>query len=677
VCFQDPQLKGATATLDKLGRPRPISGNFASVFALNSTMGGTFAVKCFTREVPEQEKRYRAISDHLSTITYPWKVGFEYLPQGVLVAGSWYPVLKMDWVTGVSLTRWIDDNLHNSPALVQLSENFAKLVEDLATARIGHGDLQHGNLLVAPDASLRLVDYDGMYVPALSGMAPTEMGHRNYQSPRRTASDFGPDIDLFSAWVIYLALVAVATQPSLWQLLHEQDGEYLLLSEDDLKDPAASTRFSILLSHSVPEIRELAAHVRDQAARPTGTLAALFPIGVFTPPATSPVAAPPMPSGTRPPWMTAHLPPPAEPPVVFSGQRPWAVLGLLLITLMVPVLLLVLGIIDPLAASGGLGAGVTGLGFGYQRRPEKRAARNSRNRRNRAVQLHKARAKDMKKLDQRQADFDLQGTKETSAFAAHRQALQVRFLQEKDRADKESQAQISSINGQLQNLTHQWQRELDAALYRAQAAHVHARLAQATIADNPPVGIGPALVMNLRAAGIHTAADFSGIVVTFGHGQNHSSIAHFTLTGSGHSVRIPGIGEVEARSLDEWRMNHEYAARQSQPKSAPAAERQDIMTRFAVTEQRLQSERTAVEQHAVARRTFANQELANQQAQLAEEQRRANATRMHLRADLNQRTDIARAAFVVAEQARTAATTEATRYQKITFSRFLLFTLTG
>ncbi|QLQ08322.1 MAG: hypothetical protein HZY76_21580 [Anaerolineae bacterium] len=55
-------------------------------------------------------------------------------------------------------------------------------MRNLQTHGIAHGDLQHGNVLVAAD-ELRLIDYDGMYVPPLSGRESHEIGHRNYQHP--------------------------------------------------------------------------------------------------------------------------------------------------------------------------------------------------------------------------------------------------------------------------------------------------------------------------------------------------------------------------------------------------------------------------------------------------------------------------------------------------------------
>src|SRR6266567_4621668 len=185
ACFRHPQLRGGVPDRTPLGLPKPISGQFASVFAITSTSGHRYAVKCFTRDVPDQAHRYQAISDHLGPLDRPWRVGFEYVPQGIW-ADDWYPVVKMEWVEAIDLATWIDGHLADRAALAGLAGRFADLVAELADAGIGHGDLQHGNVLVTPEGDLRLVDYDGMYVPALGGLAATEFGHRNYQSPLRS-----------------------------------------------------------------------------------------------------------------------------------------------------------------------------------------------------------------------------------------------------------------------------------------------------------------------------------------------------------------------------------------------------------------------------------------------------------------------------------------------------------
>src|SRR5436305_878441 len=92
--FKDPALVGGVVTMDPLGMPKPISGASASVFAVENADGRRWAVKCFTRFVDHQAVRYQRISNALQAVNKPWLVEFEYLPDGVLSGGSWYPILK-------------------------------------------------------------------------------------------------------------------------------------------------------------------------------------------------------------------------------------------------------------------------------------------------------------------------------------------------------------------------------------------------------------------------------------------------------------------------------------------------------------------------------------------------------------------------------------------------------
>ena len=146
--------------------------------------------------------------------------------------------------------------------LADLATKFAAMVEDLAALGIAHGDLQHGNLLVTSSGELKLVDYDGMYVPSLAKMGACEIGHPNYQSPARTASTWGPYLDNFSAWVIYASLVALTIEPSLWTLLREQGDEALLFKKDDFEDERASRAFQVLTQSHVPDLRALGAGIK-------------------------------------------------------------------------------------------------------------------------------------------------------------------------------------------------------------------------------------------------------------------------------------------------------------------------------------------------------------------------------------------------------------------------------
>jgi len=87
-------------------------------------------------------------------------------------------------------------------------------MEEMRFAGIAHGDLQHGNIIMC-NHELRLVDYDGMYVPAMKNFMASELGHPNYQHPARAPHHFGPYLDNFSAWVIYASIKALQVDPLL------------------------------------------------------------------------------------------------------------------------------------------------------------------------------------------------------------------------------------------------------------------------------------------------------------------------------------------------------------------------------------------------------------------------------------------------------------------------------
>ena len=256
IAFSDPELRAASPVCDnKLGLPRALSGQNATVFQMR-TSTRTWAVKCFLHESPDQQQRYAAISAHLERARLPYTVGFQFLSRGVNVAGSWHPVLKMEWVEGDSLKAWIDGNLRNPAALRDLADRFLEMVRKLQATGMAHGDLQHGNLLVC-GRELRLVDYDGMFVPALAGLPSVELGHRNYQHPYRAGTDFDKTLDNFSAWVIFLSLYALSIAPDLWDGSGEHD-ECLLFRKKDFEAPYASHVIQVLAAAKDPTLQQLA-----------------------------------------------------------------------------------------------------------------------------------------------------------------------------------------------------------------------------------------------------------------------------------------------------------------------------------------------------------------------------------------------------------------------------------
>jgi hypothetical protein len=220
------------------------------------------AIRLFLRNIRDQEERYALISDFVQHDDLPYTVSFDFLKEGIKIHGEWLPALKMDWLSGETLDDYIVDNLANPAKLGELLTKFATMMSELRRAGIAHGDLQHGNILVCKN-ELRLVDYDGMYVPSMNGYLANELGHRNYQHPERAAHHFGAYLDNFSAWVIFASIRALQIDS---RLLHQLGGgdDCLLFRQADFTDPLHSAAFAALEKHENLEVKNLGRFIRLQ-----------------------------------------------------------------------------------------------------------------------------------------------------------------------------------------------------------------------------------------------------------------------------------------------------------------------------------------------------------------------------------------------------------------------------
>ncbi|MEP7293594.1 MAG: hypothetical protein ABI835_17540 [Chloroflexota bacterium] len=256
--FSDPALRAGKVITNRLGLPRPISGNFATVFEVKTDQS-RWAVRCFLREVTNQQQRYAAIAAHLKLHALPCMVNFEYLPEGIRVRGKWFPILKMDWTAGTRLDTYIEAHLSAPHDLQQLAEQWITLCQSLRQAQIAHGDLQHGNILVNERDEIKLIDYDGMIVPDVIGLDNHEIGHRHYQHPTRK-SDNGitlgnfERVDNFSCHVIGLSLLGLAIDAALWKATGAGE-ENLLFRDVDYLSPEKSKTFARLAQHEDQRVR--------------------------------------------------------------------------------------------------------------------------------------------------------------------------------------------------------------------------------------------------------------------------------------------------------------------------------------------------------------------------------------------------------------------------------------
>ncbi len=289
ICFAgNPELAQAEIASGRLGQPLVWSGQFASVY--QARLGNrAVAVRCFTHEVRDQQKRYGLLHDFLDAVLPESFVRFRYLEQGIRVNGQWYPVVRMDWADGQALNHFVRDNLENGEAIAEIAARWRGAVNALNGLKIAHNDLQHGNVIVSGDLRLRLVDYDGIFLPSFRGQSSPELGHLNYQHPRRSASNYDERIDNFPALAIYLSLLAIKADPGLWDKFYNDDN--LLLTREDYANPDRSACLTALKQSPDEVVRKLAAKLEGYCSLPveqTPDLETVLNGGTVPPPPPSP-----------------------------------------------------------------------------------------------------------------------------------------------------------------------------------------------------------------------------------------------------------------------------------------------------------------------------------------------------------------------------------------------------
>ena len=232
------------------------TGGLAIVFKIK--MGDKmYALKCFYNEANERQERLGLIADYLKQNPTPYFVDFTYLENEIFVetanGGEGYPVVLMEWVEGKTLDNYLEEvcQQQNKPALQNLYFQFCNLAWWLQQQPVAHGDIKHDNLIVTPDGKLKLIDYDGVFVPALRGRKANEMGSPCYQHPQRDAYFFDKNLDDFSLLVLQITLLALQQQPKLYTEHYNGDG--IILKDTDYQNFAQSPIKTILWQ--LPEVK--------------------------------------------------------------------------------------------------------------------------------------------------------------------------------------------------------------------------------------------------------------------------------------------------------------------------------------------------------------------------------------------------------------------------------------
>jgi serine/threonine protein kinase len=243
------ELAHLVPVLDDHGEPYRSSGAFAVVFKMKDEQTGKcYALKCFLEEQEVRAEAYRLIADELDCIDSSYVTSVKYLEKEIFVDSSCeedeFPVLLMDWVEGETMETYIANNYQDEYAMGMLCYRFCKMAAWLRSQPFAHGDIKPDNIMVRPDGNLTLVDYDGMFVPAMKGVKSPTIGTKDFSHPLRTVDDFDETIDDFALASIALSLKAISMNSTLLDTYGASDR--LLFSESDYRTPSSSKAISAL-----------------------------------------------------------------------------------------------------------------------------------------------------------------------------------------------------------------------------------------------------------------------------------------------------------------------------------------------------------------------------------------------------------------------------------------------
>ena len=243
------ELAHLVPVLDDHGEPYRSSGAFAVVFKMKDEQTGKcYALKCFTEEQEGRAEAYRQIADELEFVDSSYITSVKYLDKEIFVDSSCeedeFPVLLMDWIDGETMETYIGANYQDNYTMAMLCYRFCKMAAWLRSQPFAHGDIKPDNILVRPDGSLALVDYDGMFVPSMKGQKSPTIGTKDFSHPLRTVDDFDETIDDFALTSIALSLKAISMISKLLDTYGASDR--LLFSESDYRNPSNSKVISAL-----------------------------------------------------------------------------------------------------------------------------------------------------------------------------------------------------------------------------------------------------------------------------------------------------------------------------------------------------------------------------------------------------------------------------------------------
>lgn len=245
--FVADEILNGQCVLNKKGNPYCRPGGLCRVYKFQMADGTTKALRIWENVISEAKERSVAISDFLKKHPSQYFVNFECIENALVIDGEYYPVVLMDWCDGKDMKKYISQCIIDKDydKIRELAHSFYMMTKELSNMGISHGDLHHENILVLQDGSLKLIDYDSMYVPALKGYKDECVGYEGYQHPTaRIQNEYlQPYTDYFSELVIFMTVYLVSYHPELWDVDKVEDYDKALLFRISELDPRTVNQY--------------------------------------------------------------------------------------------------------------------------------------------------------------------------------------------------------------------------------------------------------------------------------------------------------------------------------------------------------------------------------------------------------------------------------------------------
>jgi hypothetical protein len=213
----------------KSGRILTWNGARTIVFRAQIEGQGPMALRFPLNEDNAASTRYQRLELHLAAHALDSFVPARWMPEGVATRAAVFPVMTMPWIDGAAINRHVFDAVRSPAAkteLENLAQSWQRCCRALVDHQVAHGDIHAGNVLVQRSGNgrtqLKHIDYDSVWVPGLTE-ASIEIGIPGFQHPGRTLRHWGRDMDAFPNAVMYVSLIALASDPSLWRFNDSDD----------------------------------------------------------------------------------------------------------------------------------------------------------------------------------------------------------------------------------------------------------------------------------------------------------------------------------------------------------------------------------------------------------------------------------------------------------------------